>query len=335
MNNAVHRLLVLLAGLAIASPAVAQLRTFEAGPKLNIAIPDGLYKGTRGTMACSSIDVPSSVSGTLDDVSIVFGVDHTFVGDLTMKLYSPAGTVVTLFSRPGVNELADDGSTPPGETGYSANLSKSYLVTLMDGAQHDAEHMGEGLADNQTVANFMIQAPDHFAPNPGAAGGGTLGSLKGEGPVGRWSLCVGDAVVGDVGDIDYWRLNVTTAETACVSGPQTLCLSRDAGATEGRFRVTATWKTPDGNTGVGQAVPLTPDTGYFWFFGPTNVEAVVKVLNACGGFNRIWVFAGGLTNVQVDLIVEDTKTGARNVYHNPQGTAFKPIQDTSAFTTCP
>jgi hypothetical protein len=121
------------------------------------------------------------------------------------------------------------------------------------------------------------------------------------------------------------------AETAgpCAPGSTSLCLSG------GRFRVEAAWRTPDGQTGAGQAVPLTADTGYFWFFGESNVEMVIKVLNACGLNSRFWVYAGGLTNVQVDVTVTDTQTGVAKTYHNPQGTAFRPVQDTSAFATCP
>jgi streptogramin lyase len=116
---------------------------------------------------------------------------------------------------------------------------------------------------------------------------------------------------------------------ACVTDSTTMCLSG------GRFRVQTHWATPDGRSGQGQAVMLTSDTGYFWFFSSSNVEMIVKVLNACGFASRIWVFAGGLTNVQVDLTVTDTQTGAVNTYRNPQSTAFLPIQDTNAFSTCP
>ena len=45
--------------------------------------------------------------------------------------------------------------------------------------------------------------------------------------------------------------------------------------------------------------------------------------------------AGGLTDVNVVLTVTDTMTGLVRTYVNPQGTAFQPIQDTSAFATCP
>ena len=61
---------------------------------------------------------------------------------------------------------------------------------------------------------------------------------------------------------------------------------------------------------------------------------VVKVLNGCGVDSNYWVFAGGLTNVQVVMTVTDTQTGAVKTYTNPQGQSFLPIQDTLAFA-CP
>jgi hypothetical protein len=89
-----------------------------------------------------------------------------------------------------------------------------------------------------------------------------------------------------------------------------------------------------GEGGTGTAASLTSDTGYFWFFSPTNAEVVVKVLNACNFDRHFWVFAGGLTNVRVDMRVEDTQTGQVKSYSNLQGKAFQPIQDTAAFSTC-
>lgn len=110
---------------------------------------------------------------------------------------------------------------------------------------------------------------------------------------------------------------------------KTLCLSG------GRFQVRADFRTPDGSSGSATAVGLTPDTGYFWFFNPENIEMVIKVLNGCGLNARFWVFAAGLTNVEVTLTVTDTQNGRVKTYLNPLNTAFVPIQDTSAFSTCP
>jgi hypothetical protein len=111
----------------------------------------------------------------------------------------------------------------------------------------------------------------------------------------------------------------------CAPSATALCLNG------GRFRVTTKWTTPDGQTGAGQAVNLTSDTGYFWFFSSNNVEMVTKVVDGRGFNSRFWVFAGGLTNVKVVTTVTDTQTGAIKTYTNPQGTAFQPIQDTDAF----
>ena len=87
--------------------------------------------------------------------------------------------------------------------------------------------------------------------------------------------------------------------------------------------------------GGGTAISLTSDSGYFWFFDARNIEVVVKVLSACTpGGGHHWVFAGGLTNVAVTLTVTDTQTLAVQTYTNPAGTAYAPIQDTSALA-CP
>lgn len=117
----------------------------------------------------------------------------------------------------------------------------------------------------------------------------------------------------------------------CVPDVYTLCLNGD------RFAVTAAYQqTPSGPSYMAHAVPLTGDTGYFWFFDSNNVELVVKVLNACGEpFNSYWVFAAGLTNLGVSLFVTDLRYNETRSYMNQLGTPFTPIQDTSAFSTCP
>ncbi len=114
----------------------------------------------------------------------------------------------------------------------------------------------------------------------------------------------------------------------CTPDATTLCLNG------GRFRVSVAWAKNTGESGAGQGVPLTSDSGYFWFFNAANIELVIKVLNACPVNDHFWVFAGGLTNVQVVITVTDTQTGAQRTYTNPLGTAFVPLQDTSAFA-CP
>lgn len=127
----------------------------------------------------------------------------------------------------------------------------------------------------------------------------------------------------------YERLTGAATTGFCAPGATTLCLAG------GRFKVEAIYETPTGAAGQAQMVQLTDDSGYLWFFNNTNLEAVVKVLNACALGGKYWVFAGGLTNVRTTMTVTDTQTGTVKTYTNPQSTAFLPIQDTAAFATCP
>jgi hypothetical protein len=114
---------------------------------------------------------------------------------------------------------------------------------------------------------------------------------------------------------------------ACAPAEHALCLG-------GRFEVRASWRDASGNGAEATAVPLTTDTGTFWFFDAANVELVVKVLEACVLNDRFWLFAGGLTDVEVVLTVTDTTTGAAREYHNPVGRPYQTVRDTSAFS-CP
>jgi plastocyanin len=125
-------------------------------------------------------------------------------------------------------------------------------------------------------------------------------------------------------------VQAATATGPCAPEPETLCLNG------GRFQVKAEWEKSDGSSGHGTGVKLTGDSGYFWFFDPTNIEVVTKVLNGCALTNSYWVFGAGLTNVAVHLVVTDTQTGAVYTRDNSQGSAFQPVQDTGAFpTSCP
>lgn len=134
-------------------------------------------------------------------------------------------------------------------------------------------------------------------------------------------------------------------DPACCEGgctPQlfsrsTLTVSPNEGVVlrQGRFRVQADWSAPGFGEGTARGVPLTDESGYFTFFGPTNVEMIVKVLNCCTVNQRYWVFLAGLTNVGVTVHVEDTLTGHLETYSNPLGQTFQSVIDTASFATCP
>ncbi|HYO16310.1 MAG TPA: Calx-beta domain-containing protein [Thermoanaerobaculia bacterium] len=151
------------------------------------------------------------------------------------------------------------------------------------------------------------------------------------GPGGRFvvtwtSFAKLDTIASDF-DVRIMARSFTSA-FQCQPSATTMCLNN------GRFQVRTRWRTADGQQGEGQAEGLSHETGFFWFFGRENVEMIVKALDGCGVNQRFWVFAGGLTDVEVEMEVTDTSTGAVRTYLNPRGNAFLPIQDTSAFPTC-
>jgi hypothetical protein len=115
----------------------------------------------------------------------------------------------------------------------------------------------------------------------------------------------------------------------CVENATTLCLNQD------RFKVTVRWETAAGEAGDGMTIPFTDESGLVWFFSATNLELMLKVLDACAPFDRYWVFIGGITDVQFLVTVADTQTGKVRTYLNELGHAADAVTDTSAFDTCP
>ncbi len=117
----------------------------------------------------------------------------------------------------------------------------------------------------------------------------------------------------------------SAAAGLCVPNAQTLC---ELG---GRFQVRVEWQgSPSGPTQAAPAVPLTDDTGYFWFFDAANIEIVVKTLDGTAVNGHYWVFSGSLSNVQYTITVTDMQTGAVQTYENPFG-QLASFADTAAF----
>ena len=102
----------------------------------------------------------------------------------------------------------------------------------------------------------------------------------------------------------------------------------------GTFQAEVEWDDGKGRTGRGFAERLTADAGDFWFFDSANIELVVKVLDGCAINDHYWVYAAGLTDVEVTMTVRDLRNGVEKSWTNPLGTRFRPITDASAFATC-
>jgi hypothetical protein len=157
-----------------------------------------------------------------------------------------------------------------------------------------------------------------------AAGGGTSASLA----QGTDEVELGERLRAELASLETTVASAAGATGTCQPGPQTLCLGN------GRFVVSANWRTKAAS-GSARLVPVdSADSGLFWFFKEENWELLVKVLDGCALNGHFWVFSAATTNVEYELRVRDTWTGANKVYRNPQGVLAAAVTDTSAFAGC-
>ena len=153
----------------------------------------------------------------------------------------------------------------------------------------------------------------------------------------RWKRCPSVALLTFTIGAFLLR-SITTAEEVrqalspdlssgtCSSSATTLCL------TDNRFSVAVSWLVASqARSGQGTAVPLSSDTGLFWFFDESDIELVVKVLDGTSVNGSYWVFYAGLSNVAYTITVTDSKTGRVKSYESQNGT-FASVADTSAFS---
>lgn len=182
--------------LLLAAPTMAQTTfgPFSASPALSI--PDDTYNGTLGSMGSSAIPV-SGVTGTsVINIEVDVNINHTWVGDLVLKLQAPNGNLLTLASRPGAAETVDDGNGGPvGTNSYWLGST----VTFTDLGAADAE-----LLNNPFTGTYF--------PNPGATVSATqtFASLFGGTMNGTWTLYVGDVASLDLGTLNNWAIRITS-----------------------------------------------------------------------------------------------------------------------------
>ena len=196
----VSRVLVIGVCLALAGPAFAT--GMYMGPGGDIA--DDAYDGTLGSMFASTLSVPAGEpdGDEIADVWLEVDAAHTWVGDLVIKLEGPAG-LMTLVSRPGLDEDADDGL---GCCGSSSDWVFGAAQTFMDGADILAEDMGDA---GSPLAAQILQ-PTGFYDGFGTPETALLGTYGGSSAVGDWTLYIGDSAGGDLGSVEAWTLHLTT-----------------------------------------------------------------------------------------------------------------------------
>ncbi|MEM7788023.1 MAG: proprotein convertase P-domain-containing protein [Bacteroidota bacterium] len=171
--------------LAIVSgrPAPDRVYTAEVGG----SIPDNGCP----TFSTTTIDVPDAfVVGRL---SVGVGIEHTWRGDLRVRVTSPAGTTVSLIDRVG--------------TGAVGSNADDLDVIIDDGEPQGAFSGG----NHNTGEPFFDTAGAPEAGSPASGSPGVLASVIGEPAQGTWTLGVCDGAGQDTGSLERWSLQFVEA----------------------------------------------------------------------------------------------------------------------------
>lgn len=207
------------AAILAMTAAPARAETYSCGVGTGPLVDDG-YAGTIGSMTCCTVEVPVAEC-TVTDADAAFALTHTFVGDLVLKVVSPAGTVTTVMNRIGFRP---------------ANWNSDLITFDDDGNDPSAGTMGAGLLTSQNVCE--ADGICAFTPEPDGEEGIALADFDGESAAGGWMLCAGDAAPVDLGTLDTGALTLSLdcgpadADGDGVEDDEDFCADTDADSSD-------------------------------------------------------------------------------------------------------
>jgi subtilisin-like proprotein convertase family protein len=172
----------------------------SSGDAFPMTIPDAITSGSVPGSATATLTMPAG-SGTITNLAVSVGINHTYVGDIHMSL-SNGTTTVSLAYRPGVTNQAN-------ETGASCNYGGTYLFA--DASVNDiwaaTTTQGSGyVLPSGTFHPAGINSPS--LPTP------SLSAFSGQSFEGTWTLTVEDWWGLDTGSITSFTLGTITP-TSC------------------------------------------------------------------------------------------------------------------------
>ncbi|MBK8465224.1 MAG: proprotein convertase P-domain-containing protein [Chloracidobacterium sp.] len=158
-----------------------------------VAIADNVAAGTNFIIPVSGIgnitDLNFRFDGTqvADPASTTPGINHSWVGDLIVKVTSPGGTTVTILDRPG---------SPATTNGCNSN-NLAQLLLDDDG--------GFPAVESQCAADATAFPTGTFSPN------NALSAFDGQNPNGNWTINISDNAAVDTGSARAFSLVIDSA----------------------------------------------------------------------------------------------------------------------------
>ncbi len=169
------------------------------------ASPSSPFSFTTSNINCAdigSVDVPISISngasstissnleimsgGSISELKVSIDISHSYVGDLSVTITSPSGTVALLMEEPGDGGCEED----------------DLLVTFDDAAANDAATLDSTCDAGSPAISGTFQSID------------PLSVFNGEDPMGTWILEVSDGAFFDGGQLNAWSIDFCAAQGA-------------------------------------------------------------------------------------------------------------------------
>ncbi len=202
MSNKFIILMVLVSSFAMAEtkPIFTEPMAVRAGAAV---IPDNAYDGTIASMECLIVPGPG---GDITDMNVDIDLEHTWAGDLVIKVVAPNAAVLTLQSRAGFAEPADDGT---GGFGDSSDYQAGSIINFSNGGATSAEDAGSTIIGTDFICT--TDGLCNYFPFPDQGPGTDFTDFVGMDSAGNWQVCIGDAGGGDTGNFISANINFTVA----------------------------------------------------------------------------------------------------------------------------
>jgi subtilisin-like proprotein convertase family protein len=192
------------------NPGKSHIEKIRTGTPVKIGDPAGFDDPPVRTQVQLAV---SGIAGNISDLNFKFGgtqctaadgattvgLDHTRVGDLSIKLTSPQGTVVGLMSRPG-------GLNNPGN---------NFCNTILDD-----ETTHPSIQNISTTGAGAPYSNTYKPANP-------LSIFDGENPNGTWTLTVTDCAYGETGYVRTFSLIITPSECSTTASASPIEIRSD------------------------------------------------------------------------------------------------------------
>jgi len=180
-------------------------------------------------------------------------------------------------------------------------------------------------SDSQCSATSLSELNTSSVATPGRFT--AVGSMRQQAPKGAHSALISIVIAGPALPPGSRLPSVYVDDvyvqesSGCAADERTLCLAG------GKLRATLTVFDANDQPIAAPATQLSDATGYFFTYSADDPEVTIKAIDLSDGGSGKWIVIGGLTNLKLEVVVEDLVLHQTRRFANPSGRFLEPIID--------